>query len=262
MPVEASGFHTNKNVEQNSNLLFLKKGVTQLRVLPAYGSHGRWFREIKEIPLYINGRYSPQVSPATDGKPCPFMMEGQRLYNLGGEENVEKAKKFRPRSSFLFNVVVQSSPDGNVDINSCVKVLKCGVKVFRQILDLDQDVAGGWGDVTNLANGIDLRITRTGEGRNNTEYAVKGIPGRSDILEWLEKGSFSQELQPYNLNDMFAPANFEDLEEHLIQFKDENDGSGEVENSTRPTFDQQVSEARPEAPIKGEGIEVPPLPTE
>src|SRR5262245_41925578 len=104
---KATGFHPNKQIV-SSVFLYLKTGTTHLRILPAYNEKGMWFREIKEIPWYSeDGKFSPIVSPATNNQRCPFVEEGKRLYALGGEENIKESKKFRPRSSFLFNAVVK-----------------------------------------------------------------------------------------------------------------------------------------------------------
>lgn len=212
MTIKASGFHDNKE-QSNSVFLFLKRGTTHVRILPAYNEKGQFFKEVKEVPwTNEDGKYSPIVSPATNNQPCPFVEEGTRLYKAGGEENVEKSQAFRPRSQFLFNVVVKSTPDGEVPVEQCVKVLKCGTSVKRQLLDLDSDVAGGWGDITNLEKGIDVRITREGTSRNDTTYTVKGLPGgRTNILEWLEEKGFSQELRPHDLDEFYTPRSYEEL---------------------------------------------------
>jgi hypothetical protein len=55
-------------------------------------------------------------------------------------------------------VIVFETPDGVVPVQDSLKIMKCGVKVKRQIMDINQDKAGGWGDITNLASGVDLTI--------------------------------------------------------------------------------------------------------
>ena len=102
-----------------------------------------------------------------------------------------------------------------------MKVLKCGVKVKEQLLDLDQDHAGGWGDITNIEKGYDIRVTRSGEGRNDTQYVVKGIPNRTSGLDWLGTKGFTQELTPHNLDDMYAPLPIDEVEKLLREFKAE-----------------------------------------
>jgi len=220
MSIQASGFHSNKEIttNTNSNVIFLKSGVTQVRVLPAYSETGAWFREIQEIPLHdANGKFSPIVSPASVGDPCPFMQEGRRLYDLKGEENIDRAKKFKPNRQFLFNVVVQVLPEDAVNIVNCVKVLKCGIKVAKQIFDLDQDHSGGWGDITNLEAGFDIRITRSGKGLT-TEYSVRGVPGRTNVTDWLETNGFNDTLAPHNLDAMYMPPSQEEIMRRFDQF--------------------------------------------
>ena len=257
MAISTDGFHENREIT-SSIFQFLKKGTTHVRILPAYSESGAWFREVKEIPWQNEeGKYSPLVSPATEKKPCPFVEEGKRLYELGGEENVELASEFRPRSSFLFNVIVKSTPDGVVPVDECVKVLKCGVTVKRQILDLDQDQAGGWGDITNLEKGIDIRITRTGSGRNDTQYVVKGLPGgRDSILTYLEEQGFSRDLRPHNLDELFPAKPYDELK-RLLDTK-----LAQASHSTESTFDASSVDV-PVAPIVSDNtVAAPALPTE
>jgi len=254
--VKASGFHTNKETNKSA-FLFLDQGTTTVRILPAYNERGMWFREIKEIPYHNEeGKYRPIVSPATVGKPCPFVEEGTRLYQLGGEENLAKAQDLRPRTSFIFNVVVKSTPDGDFPVDECVKVLKCPVTVYRGILDLDQDAAGGWGNITDLEKGIDIRITKTGQGKTDTRYVVKGVPnGRTNILDWLSEKGYTQELTPKDLDSFFTPQPYEELEV-LLKEKLSKDVTKVFEGM------DENGEKAPLAPVSSINKEVaPPLPT-
>jgi len=269
MPVETSGFHTNKPIEEDQkDFIFLKKGATHLRVLPAYSDRGRWFREVKEVWLTVDGKKKPIVSPATNGDPCPFEEEGRRLYELKGEENIKRAREFRPRRSYLFNVVVKDTPDGAPKIDNCVKILKCGVKTFRQILDHDQDHAGGWGDITNLEKGYDLRITRTGQGRMDTEYTVKGVPNQQSrsILDYLDTNGYGRSLVPHDLDVTFTPASYEEMQEYLEIFKTELDNAYDENPNSTPEFQNIVKsdEVAPQAPIESENTDIPapPIPVE
>lgn len=263
-PVKANGFFDNKDVDRSNNLLFLKNGITQVRFLPAYSSKGAWFREIKEIPLTIDGKYSPVISPSTLGKPCPFDQEGRRLYNEGGEKNVELASALRPRSSFLFNVVVKSAPGSEqLDIANCVKILKCGKSIRNNLLDLDQDFSGGWGDITNLEKGVDIRITKSGSGKTDTKYIVKGVPGRTNILTWLEEHGFSGELKPFDLDVLpnYEPKPYEELVALLARFKKELENGAPPGLETGNPFEgleNQKTLNMPTAPVQG-GISVPKL---
>ncbi len=249
--VSSKGFHQNKEGANKSPFLFLASGTTQVRILPAYSEKGAWYREIKEIPWNTeDGKYRPLVSPATQGKPCPFVEEGKRLYALGGEENVKKAQDIRPRTSFIFNVVVKSTPDGDFPVEECVKVLKCPVTVKNGLLDLDQDAAGGYGDISNLEKGFDIRITKSGQGKNDTRYVVKAVPGRSNILEWLDQKGYKQELTPQNLDDFFTPQPYEELEVLLKE---------KLSKAPERVFDGlDNDEKAPLAPIQSQNTSVAP----
>ena len=217
MAIQTDGFFDNRQDTSNSNFLFLKTGITRIRVIPAYNAAGDWFREVFEIPLHQNGKYAPVVSPQSVGEPFPFAREVIRLKRAGGEANLALADDFRPRLSFLFNVLVFETPDGVVPVQDSLKIMKWGVKVKRQIMDINQDKACGWGDITNLASGVDLTISRTGSGRTDTEYNVSPYPRvagstRSNILEFLEEKGWQGTFRPHNLDEVFVPKSFAELE--------------------------------------------------
>jgi hypothetical protein len=267
MPIQTEGFFENKAVTSNSNFLFLKTGITRLRLIPAYNAGGDWFREIAEIPLQQNGKYSPVVSPQSVGDPCPFAREVRRLKQAGGEANLALADQFRPRWSFLFNVVVFETPDGPVPIQECLKIMKCGVKVKRQLMEINSDVAGGWGDITNLTSGVDLTISRTGSGRTDTEYHVSPWPRvagqtRSNILEYLEQKGWQGTFRPHNLDETFQPKTFDELEvllkNQLVELAPRQD---EVIQPQTTSPNGGVSfEIPPQAPVEGGSVDTPETP--
>lgn len=197
------------DTSNNVPAIFLKPGVTQLRILPPYSEKGMWFREIKEHWIQPVGACT---CPRTIGEECPVCEEGTKLYEERTESSIAAARELRPRSAFLFNAVPYSGPDENLKMENGVKVLKTGVTVKRDILDLDQDEAGGWGNITSLEDGIDIRIERRGQGRMDTTYTVKGIPKRSNLLEKLQTVGLSlEDLKPFNLDKVFPPRSYDDL---------------------------------------------------
>ena len=205
------------NVDRQAGVqpfVFLKEGVTQVRVLPPYSAQGVWAREVREHQATIDGKYMTFTCPKyhQDSK-CPFCEEGASLHEEGTEESVEDSKAFRPKRSFLFNVLVYSAP-GDLSLRNGVKVLKTGITVQRQIFDLDQDAAGGWGNIYDLAAGFDLRITAKGAGRQR-EYIVKGVPGRTDIQASLSKQGISIALKPVDLDELLPCLPYDRLKSAL-----------------------------------------------
>jgi hypothetical protein len=220
--MQTEGFFQNAPPEKdNGLLLFLKPGVTKLRILPTYKEGGQWYRLVKEAKIHINGKFSPTVSPLTEGMPCPFAQEANRLQQEGGEANIELAKKFRPRDMYLYNVVVYETPDGPVPVQDSIKILKAGVKVHRQLQELNNDMGGGWGDITNLQDGVNIQISRTGSGQFDTEYNVQPMAGRSNVLEYLEQNKYQGTVRPHDLDQASQPKSFDELTQILETVKNE-----------------------------------------
>lgn len=195
--------------------VYLKEGITQIRVLPPYSTQGVWAREIREHQVTIDGKFSTLTCPKYHNSDrCPFCEEGAALHSEGTEESVEASKVFRPKRSFLFNILVYSAPGDQLSLRSGVKVLKTGITVQRQVFDLDQDAAGGWGNIYDLAAGFDLRITAKGAGRMR-EYIVKGVPGRTDVLDQLKKQGVTIALKPVNLDELLTCQPYDRLEQAL-----------------------------------------------
>ena len=220
--------------------LFLSNGVTSVRILPPYSAAGKFCLEIKEHSATRDGRYSPVPCGRHYGIDCAFCNEGERLYEVGSEDSIEAAKELRPKSSFLFNVLVNSTPDGKGNLSQNVKVMKSGVGVKRDILDLDQDAAGGWADITNLSNGVDLRITRRGQGRFNTKYSVKPVPNRTGLVDLLAPAGLTvNDLTLWNLDEVTEKPTAEGL------------ASSFAESNTTPGFEPNPVQPVPvEAPLQ------------
>lgn len=201
------------NSGQSKRFYFLKKGITQVRILPPYSEAGIWFREVQEHATTQDGSFQPEPCPRMVGESCVFCAEGQRLYSLKTEESIEAAKELRARNQYLFNALIYSSPEEGDKLDNGSVVLKTGVMVKRDILDLDQDAAGGWGDITNLEDGVEIRIEKRGEGRMGTHYITKGIPKRSSILEDLAAKKLDPEvtIKLVDLDAMYEPKDSETL---------------------------------------------------
>ena len=195
--------------------VFLKEGITQVRILPPYSARGIWCREVREHQVTIEGRFLTFPCPRfLEDAACPFCEEGGRLHSMGDEDSVEAAKAFRGKRAFLFNALIYSAPGSNLDLRSGVKVLKVGKTVRDQILDLDQDTAGGWGNIYNLEAGHDLRITGLGAGRER-KYIVKGVPGRTDILAQLKAQGVATILKPIDLEGLLPAQPYAKLAQAL-----------------------------------------------
>jgi len=191
--------------------LFLKVGMTHCRILPPTEGAKSWFRSYKEHGLRTDGKYATYTCLAGDDSAveCPVCEAGTELYEAKGDTNIKKAKKLYPKPAYLYNVYVYSSPDTKT-LADGIFTLKSGVKVFKQLMEFDNDPAGDWGDITNINTGVDVRITRTGKGRFDTEYTVMGVPVRSNIVDKVAAAGFDFG-SPTILAEVYPPLSYEEL---------------------------------------------------
>lgn len=187
--------------ENGSNVFYtLKPGRTVLRVLPPYSSAGVWFREMHEYYFKLGDQHLFLTSPRDFDQADPLWDWGESVYEKGNEKAVEEAKRFRPTTRFLMNVLVLSDSQ-NTDVEDGVKVLKAPVTVKRPMVDIDTDVDTGYGDITNLNSGFNIVVDREGEG-TGTKYTVKPQRERSDILQLLAQAGV--DAGNLNLHDLDA----------------------------------------------------------
>ncbi|KKN92351.1 hypothetical protein LCGC14_0208420 [marine sediment metagenome] len=190
--------------------LFLKAGMTHLRILPPVKGAKSWFRAYKEHGLRTDGKYGTVTCPTSiDDSECPICEVGKELYEAKGDINIKKAKKLYAKQAYLYNACVYSSPDGKT-LADGIFVVKSGSMVFKQFMEFDNDPAGDWGDISNITNGVELRVTRTGKGRFDTEYSVMGVPTRSNIVDQVAaKGVDFGE--PTDLTEIYPPLSYDEL---------------------------------------------------
>ena len=242
----------------------LPKGQTRLRVLPAYDEYGRWFRHLLEHNVKIDDKFKGIFTCADpDGETgdCPICNRGREIYDPEDEEAVEAAKALRPRNQFLFNIIVLGAPRGTETSPKEVRVLKAGVKVKKQFVTYDIDAAGGWADITDLENGVNLTVSRTGEGLN-TEYFVTPFGQRSSVKDELAaNGVDLEDLELHNLDDFYPPKSNEEMERALIA--DSVPGFPAVRRSEVPV--EVVEPGAPEVPVESpleDSVLPPTQPTE
>ena len=196
-----------------SDVVFIKQGVSHVRVLPPHEDAKAWFRFYTEHGLRPGGSFMSLTCPGNDGDPCPICEEGVRLYDLKGEENIAAAKRLNVKKAYLYNVYVYSAPDGQ-SLRDGILVMKSGVKVYEQLMTFDNDAAGDWGDITNLTSGLEFRIERKGKGRYKTEYNVMGVPTRSNILDKLEAEGLEIGT-PQDLSKIYPARTYGELQQSL-----------------------------------------------
>lgn len=193
-----------RDQEAEGKTFFLKTGTSLIRVMPPYSQAGTWYKEVLEHKLNPpGGKFTRLACMRAVGENCLLCNEGERLIEEGRDEGdaskTETGSKFRPSKSYLLNIAVYSEPDGKIGLKDGIYVLACGAMVKRQLLEFHMDT--DWGGLTNIQNGLDLKIVRSGQGQFNTKYDVRPLPNRSDISErFASEGIDINTLSLHNLD--------------------------------------------------------------
>ena len=94
------------------------------------------------------------------------------------------------RSCEVFGVqevhVVEQKYGKKIDTENSGKLMKIPGGVYQSIIDLylDED---DWGDMTDPKKGYDIKITRTGKTKNDTEYSVAPCKNTPLDKDWAKK---------------------------------------------------------------------------
>jgi len=158
-----------KTKGQKGNVLFIKEGTLRVRLLPV-GADNDIIAEVTHF--YLNEKLRGFFSPSTFCEPCPGIEAYNDLKKSKDETDQDLAKKLSPKQAYLMPVLVYEDEKGKkIDKEKSEKLMKITGGLYQTIIDLYLD-DDEWGDMTDPKNGYDLKITRTGKGKNDTEYSV------------------------------------------------------------------------------------------
>lgn len=154
-----------------SGFIFPKEGTLRMRI-KSPGDDQELGMEL--ITFYLGGDMGSIVSPATFDEPCPFMEKYKELKDSSDDADKELAKeKFIPRRKYVIGGVIYTNEKGGTfDYDGKDRVVQIPRSVYQDIIDLylDEDEAG---DMTDPINGYDIKIIRTGSGKNDTTYSAR-----------------------------------------------------------------------------------------
>jgi hypothetical protein len=113
-------------------------------------------------------------------RPCPSCQKMERLAGTGNPKDFEQSKKHKPKRRVYCDAVDRAHEARGPQI------LAFGPQIHDQLRKLRRDRDAG-GNYTDMVNGFDIIITRTGTGKNDTDYDVKAARNTSPMgnPEWL-----------------------------------------------------------------------------
>lgn len=206
-------------------LIYPKEGTLRVR-LKSPGEDAEIGIEI--IQFYLGPEQGGVISPATFDEPCPFMEKYKELKESRDDDDKELAKKLIPKRRYIVGGIGYKDERGKeVDPDMINKGIMVAGGVYQDIIDLylDED---DWGDMTDPGpDGYDIKITRSGKGKNDTKYTVS--PCQKKALDKSLRGDI--DLEKIVRNQI---SSYDDLEEKLNKFLNISSNSDEDEEEDRP----------------------------
>lgn len=188
----------------NSHFHYTKVGDTRIRIVG--NPDEDWAREL--VTFYVGK--STVISPATNGEPCALMQFHEKMKNSSNAKNKKFAEMLRPKKKWVVAALKYADSKGAEPDANGVRLVLLTNDIYGELIDLfvDDDEAG---DFTDPINGYDIKIKRTGQGKQDTKYSLLQCKP-TKLPKEFRSGN--------NLDDMIAAATstFEQTEELLSKF--------------------------------------------
>lgn len=205
---------------KGGGIVFPKEGTLRLRI-KSPGEDEELGIEI--IQFYLGPDMGGVISPATFDEPCPFMEKYKELKESDDEDDKELAKRLVPKRRYIIGGIGYKDDKGKeIDPDMIDRAVLIPSSVYQDIIDLylDEDE---WGDMTDDVEGYDIKITRSGKGKNDTKYTVS--PCQKKSLDKKYRGTIDLESIVKN-----AIPSYEELEEKLKKFLNESPSDDDDED--------------------------------
>ena len=160
-----------KNKKNSGQILFLKDGQTRRARILNMGDEETFCQEVTQF--YLGADIKGVISPSTFSEPCAIMESYEELKASSDDDDKELAAKFPPRQRWLaFCAFYKDEAGKELDEQNSPKFILLTGGQYQEILDLYLDESE-WGDMTDPETGYDLKLSRSGSGKTDTEYSVK-----------------------------------------------------------------------------------------
>lgn len=226
------------NKTKKGNVLNIKEGTTRIRILPT-GDEEDFIKEV----VYF---YMKHIvwSPSTFDEPCYGMETYNDLKKSKDEDDQNLAKRMSPKQGYLMAVVVYEDDKGKkVNKEDSGKLMRIPGGLYQDIIDLYLD-DDEWGDMTDPKNGYDIKIIRTGSGKNDTNYTVQPCKNTPLPKEYAKKPIDLDKM----VRDIIDP--YDVIEEKVNEFigsiddDDDEDDKGKDKKGKKGKKDKKKDKAK------------------
>ena len=206
-------------------------GKSQIRIVPYKFNKDNPFIELL---FHYNIAGKTYLSPASFGRPDPFMEFAEKLRASGNKDDYKMSKLLEPKLRTFAPIVVRGEEDKGV------KFWGFGKTVYQELLSIIADP--DYGDITDPANGRDVVVEfksaeETGKSFPNTTIRVK--PNKSMLVETKEAFQKILDTQK-DIIEIYKEFTYEDLQAVLKTWltgdKDKKNGeAASEEDAPEPT---------------------------
>lgn len=160
------------------------------------------------------GRISFNCPRLMAKRQCQVCAQEAKLISTGEEVDNKKAQKLRAKRRLFMPIIVRGEEE------SGPRILAFGKMIEDQLIEIRKDEDDG-GNFAHPVNGFDLKLSRTGDGQNDTKYKVSKTGGTkplsadaAQMKEWIEEQpSADRFLRVLTDDQIEAKLNGEDVRE-------------------------------------------------
>lgn len=159
-----------KDRSKGGKFLTIREGTTRMRHVPI--TDEKEFA-VEVVYFYLNKELGGLISNATFNEKCPIMEAYNKFSSSKKEDDRDFAKQFKPGKKFFSPVVKYKDEKGKeLDTEAGVKLLIITSGMYQELIEyfLDEDEGG---DFTHPETGYDIKYSRTGKGKTDTEYSLR-----------------------------------------------------------------------------------------
>jgi hypothetical protein len=235
---EASEMKRESEAASGGGIIFkLKPGRTVVRPIPPKkGEKLMKVAYVHYLDVPGTGRVSFNCPRLMAKRACSVCATETKLLATGEDNDFKKAKKLKAKRQLYMNMIVRG------DEGVGPRVLRFGKMIEDQLIEIRQDEDDG-GNFSHPTAGFDLKISRKGEGQNDTEYKVVASGARPSPLaadaaqmqEWIDN-------QP-DLSRFLRVMSDEQIERKLNG--EEGGGSDDDAPRRRPAIEATASTSKP-----------------
>lgn len=145
--------------QQNQNKGFkfwkpIKNGKYTIRFLPPLEKDGLFYKKVTQHKVGENYVFCPK--DAADS--CPICERYKKLYEVGTQDAIEIAKLIKPKTQYLYNIIVRDELGQLTDDPTKVFVYMSGKLLYEVLMDYFFD--SDYGDLTDTESGYDFVLDK------------------------------------------------------------------------------------------------------